>query len=440
MRVGFVRNVGLAALGLAVVALAACNDDPLSFDNDATTGLFVNPSVMVVPAGRVSKLESRATNQGAEPTFAEVLVNDTQLAEGETVNAGCVTVGLDPDATNLTPPGLFVVTGLNGLGSCSFTLSAGGVSETVDVTVVADAIEFVNPPAALNFESTVQLEARLISFDGETVTPFSATDATWSTDDPAVATVDETGLVTGVGAGTATIEVCWSGTAATGTADLGVERCAETAIEVVVGTPDLTSLSPSSGGFQDVVTINGTGFVSVHQLYLDGFDYSYLIESQTPTAITFQWPNLGNGDHTVEVGIPGSPSNSLTFTQSSDAEAHEPANDDPGTTTSTLTASGVYVGGFGTGEFDDWIEVTIPEDGTYDFVLYWNTGQDLDLILFDDTLTDFCFSFYSNPEADCVGQELTAGTYYALVEDFSASIGDVQTSSYALRVDAVEEE
>lgn len=451
MRVGFVRNVGLAALGLAVAALAACNDDPLGFDNDQTTDIFVNPSVMVVPAGRTSKLESRAVNQGLEPTFADVLVNDTRIGQQEVLNVGCATVAIDPDAPtdpdgNLVyvPPGLFIVTGLNGLGSCSFTLSAGGATKEVSVTVVADGIEIVDPPAAILFEGTAQLEARLISLDGATVTPFDPTDATWSSDDPAVLTVDETGLITGVGPGTATVEVCWSGTDGTGTSGLGVERCDEAAIEVVVGIPDLTSLSPATGGFQDEVTINGTGFVSVHLLFIDGFDYSYLIESQTATAITFSWPDVGNGDHTVEVGILGSPSNALTFTQTSNVEANEPENDDPATTTSTMDAGGVYVGSFGTaaGDIDDWIIVTVGEDGDYAPILYWNSGQDLDLYVYPDDGgapgDEICHSWYSQPEDECGTQTLTAGTYWILVEDFSALVGSPGPASYAFRLDPVE--
>ena len=72
MRVGFVRNVGLAALGLAVAVTAACNDDPLSFDNDTTFDIYTNPSEMTVPAGVDVQLATRAINQGGEPTWAEV--------------------------------------------------------------------------------------------------------------------------------------------------------------------------------------------------------------------------------------------------------------------------------------------------------------------------------------------------------------------------------
>jgi hypothetical protein len=235
MRVGFVRNVGLAALGLAVVALAACNDDPLGFDKDRTTDMFVNPSVMVVPAGRVSKLESRALNEGGEPTFAAVEA---------TVSPACVTVAPDPDATNLNPPGLFVVTGLNGLGVCTITLTSGGVSKEVEVSVVTEAVE-LTCPSTVRGGDTGSLTARLVSFDGETVTPFDqTTDVVWASDDAAVVSVDSNGDYVATDAGSATITATWSGTDATGTTGL-VTRVGSCTI-LVAGGP------PASAEFADV--------------------------------------------------------------------------------------------------------------------------------------------------------------------------------------------
>jgi hypothetical protein len=143
----------------------------------------------------------------------------------------------------------------------------------------------------------------------------------------------------------------------------------------------------------------------------------------------------------VGVGIPGAVSAPVTFTQTAELEADEPANDAPGTTTTQIDVGEAWVGAFGTGEVDDWILVDIPADGSYDFILYWTGGSgDMDFLLYDSTLTNVCFSFYSNPEADCVGQNLTAGLYYMLVEDFDAIIGNVTNTTYRLTVDETPEE
>ncbi|MEJ2483877.1 MAG: hypothetical protein P8049_12395, partial [Gemmatimonadota bacterium] len=195
MRVGFVRKAGLGAVLIAAAALGACNDDPISWDANDTTDLFVNPTVMVVPAGREAKLASRAVNPGNEPTFAEVswAIDPTAGCVDSGVNVGSVTVTDDPDALPIQPPGLFVVTGGTSMGqTCIVLTTAGGASKTVKVTTIADGVLILDAPETILFGSTQQLGAQLISNTDppEVVTPFEITDATWSSDDDAIATVD----------------------------------------------------------------------------------------------------------------------------------------------------------------------------------------------------------------------------------------------------------
>lgn len=537
MRVGFVRNVGLAALSLAVVVLGACNDDPLSFDNDKTTDIFVNPSYMVVEAGGESKLVSRTINQGLEPTFAEI----------DPGAPTCVTVAEDPDATELQPPGLFVVTGGFQLGSCVITLTSGGVSRNVDVTVVGADIE-LTCPSGIRVGDSGQITARLVGADDEatTVEPFDqATDLTWASDDATVVAVTEDGSYSAPGAsGAATIVTTWSYTdgstavatrqssctitvsgstpdsaafadavdgslgsieagapvsfdvvvfdefgnltflpeeitgitvtssdlaiaTATGIREVLTESEVALSVDVdpltagevtlsgtvqttagdlpfeatleIVLTPTITTVTPASGGFGGAVVIDGSNFDGLTALLIDNVDYSYLIESSSATSITFKWPDVGVRAHEIVVQTAGASSAPATYTQDSDVEAHEPENEDPGTTTATMDAGEVFVGAFGTfeGDIDDWIVVTVAADGDYAPVLHWNTGQDLDLLVYDSDLNNICFSYYSQPEDECGTIALTAGTYYVLVEDFSALVGDVQQSSYGLRFDPV---
>ena len=92
MRPGLVRNVGLGISAVALVWLAACDDNPLSFDVKEGTGIFVNPSEMVVPAGRTGKLESRTVNPANQSTFQEIA-----WAIDPTCGSGAITVTDDPD-------------------------------------------------------------------------------------------------------------------------------------------------------------------------------------------------------------------------------------------------------------------------------------------------------------------------------------------------------
>jgi hypothetical protein len=214
---------------------------------------------------------------------------------------------------------------------------------------------------------------------------------------------------------------------------------------VVLGAPpELTALSSESGVPGDLVVVTGSGFEPLMEVFIDGTSIggvgSLLVEEITATSVSFYWPIIADGQHEITIGVFPLFSNALTFEQTGQLEADEPANDLDTTTTTQITVGEAWVGAFGTGEFDDWIIVDIPADGTYDFVVDWDVdGQDLDLLLYADggggAGANLCVSFYSKPEADCVGQALTAGTYYVLIEDFSAATGSPANINYRFTVD-----
>jgi len=415
MRVGFVRNVGLAALGLAVAVAAACNDDPLSFDKDTVFDIQANPSSMTVPAGVDVLLESRAVNQGGEPTWTEV----TFL-----VAPACVTLEPDPDDLEILPPGRFLVRGGSTVGECIITLSAGGVEREVEVSNVAAQILITNFQEIVPFGATVQFDAAIFTLDEPPVqmSPFVNSDAEWASSDAGVASVDENGLVTGVSGGSAIITACWTDDLAE-----GYEICNQVSISVVVQAPTVTGIAPAAAAAFTEVTVQGSGFVSAHQLYIDGVfpgnDNSLVITSITDTEFKFLWPAFDDdGVHSVVVGAaPDALSGSVNFTQTEGitAEPFEPANDDPGTTPIAIDAGGYYIGGTGGADVIDYVEVTVGADGNYSPVLYWNSGQDMDFALYDSALTEICHSWYSQPEDECGSVALTAGTYYAEMFDFS---------------------
>jgi uncharacterized protein YjdB len=108
------------------------------------------------------------------------------------------------------------------------------------VTITPESAEIITGAA-------VQLEATLRDLDGSVLT---GREVTWASSDEAVATVDATGLVTGVAAGTATITATSEG-----------ERGSAT-IMVVVPTGDLQVLASTSGEDLDpdgyIVTVDDT--------------------------------------------------------------------------------------------------------------------------------------------------------------------------------------
>jgi hypothetical protein len=201
MRVGFVRNVGLVALSLAVAAVAACNDDPLSSsDKEDTVYVFTNPTVMTIAAGVPTKLVSVAQNNLGEPTWETVTPNVPT----------CADIVEDPDRlVDIQPPGLFVVTGNSAVSSCVIELSAGADTAFVEVTVVGDALALTCPTGVRAGDSGT-MTAALLDADGAPMGPFDpATDLEWSSDAEATVSVDQAGNWTSLESGSAVIEVSW---------------------------------------------------------------------------------------------------------------------------------------------------------------------------------------------------------------------------------------
>ena len=235
MRVGLVRNVGLSITALAVLALGGCNSDPLSFDVKDTVGIQANPTEMVVAAGRTAELESRAVNQGNEPTFDAVAA-----AVDPTCGLGAITVVPDPQAIEIQPPGLFVVTGGSVLGQTCVVLTSGSNTAQIDVTVVADDIEITAPVdgATVRAGDVGQVVAQLIGLDGAVAGPYAPEDAVFTSDNTdAVAFTDDMGNFTTVTSGSATVTVTWAGQELNGTSGLGVVVSDEILINVVPGVP-----------------------------------------------------------------------------------------------------------------------------------------------------------------------------------------------------------
>ena len=239
MRVGLVRNVGLSITALAVLALGGCNDDPLSFDVKDTAGIQTNPSQMVIAAGRTAELESRAVNEGNEPTFDEV-----SAAVDATCGPGTIQI-IDVAELEIQPPGLFAITGGSVLGQTCIVLTSGSNTAQVDVTVVADGVEITAPLDGVVYRAggTDQVVAQLVGFDGAVAGPYEVTDAAFaSTDEDVADFTDDMGNFATETAGTAQLVVTWSGQAANGTSGLGVVRQNSIGIEVIANVPASAAL------------------------------------------------------------------------------------------------------------------------------------------------------------------------------------------------------
>ena len=165
-----------------------------------------------------------------------------------------------------------------GVGTTTIKLAVGDVSASCKVTVVQPVTSVSLNKTSLSMEAlgTYQLTA--------TANPSNAYDKTikWSSSDPAVATVDENGLVTAIGKGSATIT-------ATATAVSGVSRSCTVSVTnngvQAKSVDELESPHNYTSNCSDIwlYTLPGAASISVsfdaRTSMEDGFDYLYLYDA-----------------------------------------------------------------------------------------------------------------------------------------------------------------
>ena len=170
---------------------AACGDD--------TTEPTPPPEPPRATAVTVTPDATELTALGATVQLsAEVRDQNGQLIAGAAVTWASSSDGVATvDAAGLVTAA--------GNGSATITASAGTASGSAAVTVAQEASALVVSPLAdtVPVGDTVRLEAEVRDANGHALTGDAS--LTWSTSDPSVATVDGSGLVSGVALGTATI-------------------------------------------------------------------------------------------------------------------------------------------------------------------------------------------------------------------------------------------
>lgn len=181
-----------------------------SFDNQEVVGA----ATVTVDIPVVSILVTPA-----EPTvnvgFSVQLTAQTLGPGGEDLMRNVQWSSSDEAIAQVDPAG--VVNGLSA-GSVTITAMSGGVSGTATVEVNDPVATVTVDPttAGLQVGETVQITATPLGATGNDLSGTGLTEL-WATDDPAVATVDQTGLVTAAGPGTAIISVTIDGITANAT-------------------------------------------------------------------------------------------------------------------------------------------------------------------------------------------------------------------------------
>ena len=117
----------IAAFGLlGVLAVAACDDNPLSENREDVDRFRINPSFAFVKVNDSTKVTAIAVNRHGEPT-----------GDAVTATACDGKINVAPDATRVEyePPERFVVKGVT-QGETCVNVAAGGQQATITINVV----------------------------------------------------------------------------------------------------------------------------------------------------------------------------------------------------------------------------------------------------------------------------------------------------------------
>lgn len=179
----------------------------------------------------------------SEPPGPLVSIGETVDLEGAAIFATGDTAvsltlewtSLDPQVAEVVTPGGTAQASAVSDGVATIQASAGGFTETVTVTVELQVVSVDVEPASSEIAvgETVQLEAVAVDALGNALTDRAAT---WSSGDPAVATVDPNGLVRGRTGGTVEISAVVD----------DVEGIAT--VDVVATAPDVETTPPLNVG------------------------------------------------------------------------------------------------------------------------------------------------------------------------------------------------
>ncbi|MNF42928.1 gamma-glutamyl-gamma-aminobutyrate hydrolase [compost metagenome] len=213
-------------------------------------GLTITVPPMTLAAGLTGQLAASGTY--SDGTSADVTAN-VQWSSDPAI----ATVSLTGLVTAVAP------------GTVTITGTLDGQSATLSVTVTnatinAGGLTITVPPMTLAAGQTGQLAANGSYSDGSSVDVTAS--VSWVSSDPAVATVDASGLVTGVAPGTATITGTLGGQSAT--LSVTVSNAVLNAGGLTIATPPLTLAAGltgqlvANGSYSDGSNVNVTTSVS----------------------------------------------------------------------------------------------------------------------------------------------------------------------------------
>ena len=410
-----VRGVGRAIAGLAfVLAVSACDDNPLAEDRDVGSYFRLNPSNVVVNTGGTVKVDASVMNRYGAAT------NDPVSA---TVCDARISAAADPERSDFEFPERFVISGLT-FGESCLVVTGGGLTDTIGVRVVPATvdIQYSEPGDTLLESGDIRvLPVSLRSVGGAVAPGVTVDDRTvLSVSDDAVGSIDQDGTFIARAPGATFVIASFT--------DLGVTRRDSVQIVVVpaVFTGTATQVMTSYGLQAVQFTAGGIPFdENTFVEFVALPDPVEVPDSRTATTMTYFIPPVVGADSTVTFRILQAGENESTvegeFTTGASA-----IDGNGSMATATPLAVGDSAWGIiaGVRGAQEWFQVTVTQAGTYRISFEWFDDQDKDAYVVaadGTTLLALEHGATTNPETDVI--DLEPGTYYLRGETWTPNPG-----------------
>lgn len=204
--------------GAIISATSEGRSTPASITVSAVpvASIQLTPRTLTMVDGQAGQLQARPLDASGKPVAGRVVLWFTNNATVATVNANGRVVGQSP-------------------GSAVITATSEGKSATTNITVkppAPNAVVITPGQAVVQEAATVQLSASVLDGQGQVI---PGATVSYSSSDPAIATVSSSGMVSGVKPGRATITATSGGK--TGTADVTVTPTPVSRVAVTPAQP-----------------------------------------------------------------------------------------------------------------------------------------------------------------------------------------------------------
>ena len=202
---------------LLIAASLSCGGDSSTGPSGSVSKVEVTPSTESLALGSSVTLSASALDGAGHPVSGAKIFWNTENANVATVTSAGIVTGV-------------------ALGNVRIAASSNGVSGFSNITVVPPGVASVKVTplsAAITVDGTVHLQAATLDASGN---PLTGRTVTWSSSDDGVATVDNTGLVTGVTVGAVTITATSEGKSGTA----GVAVASQVAATITVAPPSVS--------------------------------------------------------------------------------------------------------------------------------------------------------------------------------------------------------